>query len=537
VKPNMQELGATTIKSLAWRLTLPIMFVGLLMTAFGISAAVYVHWEYRSRSEYVARQVEGLNKLQDLVIAERDVRFKLQMFMLTGDVKQVDEAILLQEQMVRLMNEIEATVVSDVGKTLLARIREGEKLSREGLQKLRGLPIPAIRQEIIPLLRDVIEPTLLAPTVEYSELKQESVQMGLERTEQFAQMLVITMTILGLCGVTAGVLWGLAAARGIGRSLVELTVPIKNAAGQLNEAVGPLTVHSHWNFSELPLVVDQMAEQVGEVIEQMRASERRALRSEQLAAVGQLSAGMAHELRNPLTSMKLIVQKARRQTSSKEVMNERELEILEEEIERLERVVGGILDYARPPQGHFNRIDLIEVVRRSVELIGDRFRRRGMKLEVDLPTEPCFVSGDPGQLRQVLLNLLLNAMDSGESGQTVRIQYRSKQAKLRLPDGSQRPGDRHILDVSDQGAGLPKDANLDIFEPFASTKETGLGLGLSISRRIVEAHQGSLEAENGPTGGALFHIELPVAGTTAIEEGPPVPAVVEKKAKSTRAHS
>lgn len=517
MKPNMQDLGAKSIKSLALRLTLPIMFVGLLMTALGISAAIYVHWEYRGRAAYVARQVSGLNKLQDLIIAERDLRYNLLWFLLRGDVTDVDTAIQYTKDLVRLMDEIETTVASEQGRLMLEKIREGEKLSREGLLKLQGLPVPAMRQEVIKLQREIIEPSLLQPTEHYSEIKRQTVNLGLERTEQFARMLVITMTILGLCGVTAGVLWGLAAARGIGRSLVALTVPIKNAAGQLNEAIGPLTVHSHWNFNELPSVVDQMAQQVGEVIEQMRASERRALRSEQLAAVGQLSAGMAHELRNPLTSMKLIVQKARRSDSSPEGMTGRELEILEEEIERLERVVGGILDYARPPQGHFNRIDLIDVARRSVELIGDRFRRKGMKLATDLPDTPCFVFGDPGQIRQVLLNLLINAMDAGRSGQTVRIAYRTKQTKLRAPDGAFRTAEMHVLEVSDEGVGLPKDSALDIFEPFVSTKETGLGLGLSISRRIVEAHHGILEAANGAKRGAVFCVELPIADESTSE--------------------
>ena len=535
MNPNMQDLGAKTIKSLALRLTLPIMFVGLLMTAFGISAAVYVHWEYRARSEYVSRQVSGLNKLQDLVIAERDLRFKLQWFLLRGDVNDVNGAIALTENLVRLMDEIETTVASQQGRQMLEKIRDGEKLSREGLLKIRDLPLPAMRQEVIKLQREVIEPSLLEPTEQYSEIKRQTVNLGLERTEQFAQMLVITMTILGLCGVTAGVLWGLAAARGIGRSLVELTVPIKNAAGQLNEAIGPLTVHSHWNFNELPIVVDQIAQQVGEVIEQMRASERRALRSEQLAAVGQLSAGMAHELRNPLTSMKLIVQKARHHPKGQEGMTDRELEILEEEIERLERVVGGILDYARPPQGHFNRIDLIDVVRRSAELIGDRFRRKGMKLATDLPSTPCFIFGDPGQIRQVLLNLLINAMDAGRAGQTVRIAYRTKQTKVHTPDGGFRTVDMHALEVADEGAGLPKDSALDIFEPFVSTKETGLGLGLSISRRIVEAHHGILEAADGAKQGAVFCVELPVADELTSESE--ASRTADKKTASKLAHS
>ena len=491
-----------SIKSLGWRMTLPIVIVGTVVLVLGASAAVYVHREYRARSDYLARQFAGFNALQNLFVAERDVRFYLREFLLKGDTTYIEEARKLRSDSVRFTDDAETLVVTGRGKELIARIREGETKVDELFTELRkSTLLPAKRQQVIDLL-DVLQNDLIVPTQEYFELKQYYMQMGLERTEQFAQLLVLTMTILAICGATTGVLYGLAVARGIGRSLVQLSVPIKNAAGQLNEAVGPLTVQTHWRFDELPEVVHQMGEQIGDVIEQMRASQKRAERSEQLAAAGQLAAGMAHELRNPLTSMKLLVQSAQQRIGTGSTMGPRDLEILAEEIERLEKVVTAILEYARPPQAKFSEIDLADVVGRCVELMADRYRRRAVRLEYKAPAGKRIVQGDPSQLRQVLLNVLLNALDASIAGQQVVLRFAG--------DADRSAGGGYTLEILDEGAGLPKDADVDIFAPFVSTKDTGLGLGLSISRQIVDAHGGRLEAENRPEGGALFRVYLPI---------------------------
>ena len=140
-----------------------------------------------------------------------------------------------------------------------------------------------------------------------------------------------------------GVLYGLAVTRGIGRSLVQLSVPIRDAAGQLSEVVGPLTIQTHWRFEELPDVVGQMAAQIGDVIEQMRASQRRPSawnNSERPPGIGRGNGA----IRNPLTSMKLLVQNSQQQGADGGQMKSRDLEILAEEIERLEGVVTTILE-------------------------------------------------------------------------------------------------------------------------------------------------------------------------------------------------
>lgn len=501
-------------KNFGWRLSLPILVFGTLILIIGALAAVYVQREYQRRSEYVARQFAGLSALQNLFVAERDVRYYLREFLLRGDAAQIEAARDLRKASEQFTDDAESLVITDSGKELLQKIREGERLVQKGFEELNEGTLPAKRQRVIELL-DVLETRLISPTREYFNLKQQYMEEGLLRTEQFAQLLVLTMTFLGLCGATSGVLYGVAVTRGIGRSLVQLSVPIRNAAGQLSEAVGPLTIQTHWRFEELPEVVGQMAEQIGDVIEQMRASQRRAERSEQLAAAGQLAAGMAHELRNPLTSMKLLVQTSQQHADAGGQMKPRDLEILAEEIERLERVVTTILEYARPPQAKFSETDLTEVVAKCVELMSDRYRRRGVHLNFDPTGAPHVVQGDRSQLRQVVLNVLLNALDASTAGQEVVVRFSDS-----ADHGARSTAERfEVIEVLDHGPGLPTNPEIDIFEPFVSTKkETGLGLGLSISRQIAEAHGGSLVAANRPEGGAVFRLRLPVEGAVAPDE-------------------
>jgi signal transduction histidine kinase len=493
------------IHSLTWRLTLPIILVGILMMLLGVGAALYVHREYRQRADFITKQIEGERILQTLAFTARDVRTTLGRFMLDADRANIDEALELEPIIRRHVEQAVTYVQTPEGEALIRQLRQGTDTVFTEIRKFQDLSVPNLRTRIRDFNNDVVTPQLYEPALKYLDLKHERVQLALDQNEDFSEMLILSMLMLGLCGATAGTLWGLAVARAVGRSLVQMTVPIKSAAGRLNEAVGPITVQTHWRFDELPSVVDHMAEQIGDVIEQMRQTRRRAERSEQLAAAGQLAAGMAHELRNPLTSMKLLVQSAQIRSDAGEALGPRELSILGEEIERLERVVATILDYARPPRMHRTAVDLTHVISRTVELLADRYRIRGVDLLADLPKKPCIVHGDAGQLRQVWLNLLLNSLEASITGQAVTIRLTADVAG----DGF-AGGRHHVVEVLDEGSGLPKDLDLDIFEPFVTSKETGLGLGLAISRRIVEEHGGRIEASDRPGGGAAMRVCLPV---------------------------
>jgi signal transduction histidine kinase len=184
--------------------------------------------------------------------------------------------------------------------------------------------------------------------------------------------------------------------------------------------------------------------------------------------------------------------------------------VLEEEMTRLEHLIQTFLDYARPPLLERRSFEAREVVQQVVSLVSARAGQRGVNIECALPEQPVELLADVGQFRQVLLNLLLNALDATEEGGTVWLEVATE---ARLERAAARPGKWFILRVADTGHGLPPALGQRIFEPFVSTKETGLGLGLSICKRLVEAHGGEITAADRPGGGAIFTVRLPWSTT------------------------
>jgi C4-dicarboxylate-specific signal transduction histidine kinase len=155
------------------------------------------------------------------------------------------------------------------------------------------------------------------------------------------------------------------------------------------------------------------------------------------------------------------------------------------------------------------RRDIREAMRQTLDLVAARARQQGVRLECELPERPVVVEADHEQLRQLLLNLVLNALDAQMQGGAVRIgveEVHAETAQAAAPDG---PPPWIVLTVADQGPGVAAGMSERIFDPYVSTKETGLGLGLAICRRIVEDHGGEIDVKNGPKGGAVFVVRLP----------------------------
>ena len=227
--------------------------------------------------------------------------------------------------------------------------------------------------------------------------------------------------------------------------------------------------------------------------------ERDLLRSDQMATVGQLAAGVAHELRNPLTAVKGLVQVNLREARSRGLPAD-DLRVIEQEIRRMERTLQAFLDFARPPRPERRRMSLTTLIDQTLALVRGRIDKQKVSLQVLRPASPVVVEGDADQLQQLLLNLTMNALD-------VVPRRGSLEIELRLP----QPGWVEIR-VSDSGPGIAPALLTRIFEPFVSGKDSGLGLGLglTVSRRIAEDHGGNLEAFNRPEGGACFVLRLPV---------------------------
>jgi signal transduction histidine kinase len=246
-----------------------------------------------------------------------------------------------------------------------------------------------------------------------------------------------------------------------------------------------------------------LAAQASIAVENSRLYQRMKDR-DRLAALGEMAAGLAHEIRNPLGAIKASAQYlAESVPASGCGEGHREfLDIIVEEVDRLDRVVSSFLDYARPSQpSDVPPIDVNATVKRTLQLLASQFGD-GVEVEVDLATELPRVRIDAERLRQVLINLALNAVQAME-GQG-RLEIRTRSVVRRKERGVE-------IVVADTGPGLPPKVLKNLFVPFVTTKEHGTGLGLAISQRIVSAAGGTIEVRSSTDVGTTFVVRLPAS--------------------------
>jgi len=255
-------------------------------------------------------------------------------------------------------------------------------------------------------------------------------------------------------------------------------------------------------------------------------AERRALEAamaqeQRLAAVGNLAAGVAHEIRNPLNAISIGLQRLRREFAPADAEActeyERFLEILRGEVGRLNEIVDQFLSLARPARLTLADEALAPVLRDLAALLESQASAQNVRLVQELNLDSATVRMDKPQLRQAFMNLVLNALQAVPGGGTVTIRSSVTPAEAVAR-----------VAISDTGPGIPAEHLDRVFEPYFTTKEGGTGLGLALARKIVEEHRGTIRAESGPSGGATFIVTLPLAAPPRRAEGGPGPGAAPR---------
>ncbi|MBY0489863.1 MAG: PAS domain-containing protein [Gemmatimonadaceae bacterium] len=246
---------------------------------------------------------------------------------------------------------------------------------------------------------------------------------------------------------------------------------------------------------------------VGEDITDLRAAFDRRAQTEKLAALGQLAAGVMHEINNPLATISACAESmALQQEMDGAGPPPREmLKIIDLEVERCKKIVNGLLDFSRPKAAGREPIDVSSVVQQGLFLLQHHPRFRRIRLVTELaPPGALLISGDADQLVQVLIALAMNAMDVTPEGKAVTIRTR--------PDRTPGGAPRALIEVADEGPGVPRHLQAKVFEPFFTTKPPGqgTGLGLAICYGIVNDHGGALELVSPEGSGATFRVSLPM---------------------------
>lgn len=227
-------------------------------------------------------------------------------------------------------------------------------------------------------------------------------------------------------------------------------------------------------------------------------------RQEKLASLGVLAAGIAHEIRNPLTAIKvrLFTLKSSYQPGTSE---HEDLEVIRHEIDRLENLVRDFLQFARPPELELQTMTVECLLQDVHELLQSDLARKSVQLQLEVQVNG-LVRVDPSKMKQVLINFVQNGAESMDARGTVTLRSRMDTQEL---DGRNVP--TVVIDIADTGKGIPPEVQKRLFDPFFTTKEAGTGLGLPIAARIVEKHGGVIQYQTHPNRGTTFSIVLPIA--------------------------
>jgi signal transduction histidine kinase len=231
--------------------------------------------------------------------------------------------------------------------------------------------------------------------------------------------------------------------------------------------------------------------------ERLRQNERM-FRAEQLATMGQFAAGIAHELRNPLTAIRSTIQYLENEFEQDTDQRKLAHDILDE-VDRLNNIVGNLLSLARPAESNPEEIDIRREIERCTSFIETKARSQNIKLETNFEKDLPKLRFDPAELRQVLLNVMMNGLQSMPEGGLLLI-------KASCVAGS----DRMLIQIADEGTGIPAGLRQKVFDPFFTTKTGGTGLGLAICNSIVKRYNGEIWIEQTKNSGTVVKISLPI---------------------------
>ena len=257
-----------------------------------------------------------------------------------------------------------------------------------------------------------------------------------------------------------------------------------------------------------PLAINDERGQIVTLVDATEAaeSERTLRRSESLAAVGQATTQVAHEIRNPLGSIRLGVSMLRDSVNDAEALNT--IELVERGIKHLNKLVVDVTQYSRQKELERSTVDLHDSLERSIDLVTDKIQEKKATVEKQFAGRSIVGQWDPYQLRQVFVNVIANAVDASQENAAVLIS-----TELLTPEtnGDGQPARNYArVTITDHGKGMDRATRDRIFEPFFSTKKRGTGLGLAIVKQIVELHGGRISVASEPGKGSKFKIDLPV---------------------------
>lgn len=326
-----------------------------------------------------------------------------------------------------------------------------------------------------------------------------SIKIGLSLEEMRAEILKtrLMLIFIGCGGLLIGAFGAVLLARRITgplKKLVEGTVKISK-----EDFSQKIDITSQDEIGNLAQSFNDMSRKLLLARERMEVASNKLIQAEKLASIGRISAGIAHEIRNALTSVKLNIQKLVQSDRLGETEKEH-LSISQEGIGQMEKFVKELLDFTRVSELNLARFSLEQILDESIKTLADTLELKKVVLEKSYEEGSPQVLVDADKLKQVFLNILRNAFEAVEEKGKINISL----SLLKEQEGS-----KIRVFISDNGCGIPEENRETIFEPFYTTKASGIGLGLPIARKIIEQHKGTIRVKENAAQGTSFEILIP----------------------------
>jgi signal transduction histidine kinase len=489
------------------RIAAPMVVVGAAFVACASITTYYIgHIEESYRHSYAedVMAVQAADALQTTFWKLHGLAWKLHAVASTS--KDPDATAAIREQLGRLadefqshLNEVQAISNTDPEKETVAKIR---LLFTRYCSRTRGREPFSNIEEFLSHADDPGRSELVHGIADECQIihdlnSQQVADAARERTRLIKWLNMVRNATVITATLVGGFL-GFWISRGLHRSVAQISVTLSDMAGKLGHHVGHVVLNPSATLPLLQEQVQEIALRIQGVLDELQEARHQVLATERLAVAGELAAGVAHEIRNPLTSIKLLIQMAS-QRGSGQSLGDKQLQVIQREIARMETTIQGLLDFARPSRLHCVAHDLCDTVHRAVNLLDGRARQHRVRICEHFSATPQIINGDPEQVHQVLVNLLVNGIEALPDGGELRVEV----------GRDEQSSDSCRVVISDSGPGIPADVLPRLFDPFVTTKKDGTGLGLAISRRIIDEHAGTIEAENCAGGGARFTVRLP----------------------------
>ena len=326
---------------------------------------------------------------------------------------------------------------------------------------------------------------------EFTRVHEERIASAREQLRNDAQLTTVLASAALVCVLVLGVVLAYVL-------LIQVLGPIR----QLALATGPKGRGGVGDeVQALSLRFQDLIEDVDQTKSKLKWSREHLAQAEKWALVGKLAAGVAHSVRNPLTSVKMRLFSMER-TLALAPSQKEDFEVISEEIRHIDTIVQNFLEFSRPPKLKMQKISPSDAVDMAIQLL--RYRLESYDVKVDVKREERLpeIGADPDQLKEVFVNLMVNACEAMVDGGAISV---SEELGT-----SENVGPVVLIKMADNGPGVPESIQEKLFQPFFSTKEEGTGLGLSIATRIVEEHGGWLDLKSKEGEGATFIITLPI---------------------------